>query len=179
MQTQCTQCGAKYVLDDNKLGNHPKVQFKCAKCGQTTIVDVAKSPERTKSSSALPSFARGDSAPRMDATLVSQTPGLSLPRDKTITLSVISGPSKGVVYPMTKPRAVLGRTGADIELNDPEVSRWHCAVEVKDESVRLKDLDSTNGVYVDSERARAAELTHLSEFRIGTSTILVTITQKQ
>jgi len=178
VQTTCNSCGAKYTLDDSKVGAHPRVQFKCAKCGQVTVVDLSKSPERTRQTSTLPSFARGEPALPMDATLVSATPGLALPRDKTITLSVISGPSKGLVFPMTKARAVLGRTGADLEINDPEISRWHCAVEVKDESIRLKDLDSTNGTYFEDERVRAAELSHLAEFRIGTSTVLVTVLQK-
>ncbi len=177
MQTTCTNCGAKYTLDDSKVGAHPRVQFKCAKCGQTTVVDVTRNPDRTRQTSPLPSFARGE-MPKMDATIISQTPGLALPRDKTITLSIISGPSKGLVFQMTKARAVLGRTGADVEINDPEISRWHCAVEVKDENIRLKDLDSTNGTYFGDERVRAAELSHLAEFRIGTSTILVTVLQK-
>ncbi len=66
-----------------------------------------------------------------------------------------------------------------LEINDPEVSRQHCAVEVKGEVIRLRDLDSTNGTYINDERVRAAELAHLSEFRIGSTVVRVTITPKQ
>ena len=66
-----------------------------------------------------------------------------------------------------------------MEINDPEVCGAHCAVEVTDEVVRLRDLDCTNGSYVNGERVRAAELQHLSEFRIGSTVVLVTITSKR
>ena len=39
-------------------------------------------------------------------------------------------------------------------------------------------LNATNGTFVDGERVRAAELSHLSEFRIGSTVVLVTITPK-
>ena len=79
---------------------------------------------------------------------------------------------------MSQPRVVIGRSGCDVEVNDPEVSRNHCSVEVKGDVVRLRDLDSTNGIYIEDERVRNAELQHLSEFRIGGTTILVQITPK-
>lgn len=181
MQATCGHCGAKYALDDAKVAQHARVQFRCAKCGQTTVVDVRPAPVETQAVSPLPDFARsGKSHPGTNTTIVSnQYQGLALPTSKTITVSIISGPSKGIVHPMTRPRVVLGRNGADIEVNDPEVSRWHCAVEVKDDIIKLRDLDSTNGVFIEDERVRAAELQHLSEFRIGSSVVLITVTAKE
>ena len=178
MQATCGQCGAKYILDDKKIAEHPRVQFRCAKCGQTTVIELAQHPDRTRATTPLPSFARSGGPANIEGTMVSEYPGLALPRGKVIALSIISGPAKGTVHTMVKPRVILGRSGADIELNDPEASRAHCSIEVKDESIRLRDLESTNGTYVNDERVRAAELSHLSEFRIGTTTVLVTVTPK-
>lgn len=178
MQALCSQCGAKFHLDDKKVAAHAKVQFKCSKCGHTTVVDVARHPDRTKATSPLPSFARSEGPANIEGTVISQYAGLVLPRDKVIALSVIAGPAKGLMHTMEKPRATLGRAGADIDLNDPEASRAHCVVEVKDDIVKLRDLDSTNGTFIADERVRAAELSHLSEFRVGSSLVLVTITQK-
>jgi pSer/pThr/pTyr-binding forkhead associated (FHA) protein len=73
---------------------------------------------------------------------------------------------------------VLGRSGADLAINDSEISRWHCSIEVKDDVVRLRDLESTNGTFFADERVRVAELQHLSEFRIGTTVIMLSITPK-
>ncbi len=178
MEATCSSCGTQHVLNDEQIGDSPRVQFCCSKCGEATVVEVTLRPDRTQVITPMPSFARGGSAPGLGDTIASEYQGLALPAGKTITLSVIAGPAKGVVCPMTKPRVVVGRSGADLEINDPEVSRWHCAVEAKGDVVRLRDLDSTNGTYFLEERVRAAELKHLSEFRIGSSVVLVTIIRK-
>lgn len=185
MQVTCDQCGSKFNLSDEKVAGHARVQFKCKKCGKANVIQVAQPqrPETTQSVSPLPDFARAPAGgpPPMTGTLVSTSSGLSLPPDKTITVSVIGGPAKGFSHTLVKPRVVMGRKGggADIELDDQEISRWHCAIEVKPDVVKLRDLDSTNGTFIDDERVRAAELQHLSEFRVGSSVILVTITPKQ
>ena len=180
MQTACSHCGARHVLNDAQIGDHPRVQFRCSKCGQTNTLEVTRRPDRTQVVTPLPDFARSDSAPGgVGTTFASQFQALALPVDKTITLSVIAGPSKGIFYELSTPRVVLGRFEADVEIDDPEVSRSHCSIEVKDKVVRLRDLDSTNGTFVDGERVRAAELRHLSEFRIGSSVVRVTLTPRQ
>lgn len=103
--------------------------------------------------------------------------GLVLLNDKAITISVIGGPSKGLTYHLTKPRASIGQTGrgADLQIDGPQVSAVHCVVGVTEDAVRLWDLVSENGTYVDGERVEAANLEHLSEFRIGSSLLLVGI----
>lgn len=165
-------------MNEEQVSNHPRVQFRCSKCGWPTIVELARHPEHTQVISALPDFARGGAGPGLGNALASEYQGLALPAGKAITLSVIAGPGKGQAWAVTKPRVVLGRAEADVEILDPEVSRWHCAVEVKNDVVRLRDLDSTNGTYFNGERVRAAELTHLSEFRIGSTVVILTITPK-
>lgn len=171
----------QHVLNDAQLAVHSRVQFRCSKCGRTTVLDLPKPQEQTQSVTASPALARAGAAPRMDATVLSQSVGLALPKDKTLTISVIAGPSKGLTYQLTKPTVVVGRAGggADIEVNDPEISRQHCALEVKQDVVRLRDLDSTNGTYIADARVCDAELGHLSEFRSGTSLFLVTIFPKR
>ena len=103
--------------------------------------------------------------------------GLSLPDDRTITISVIAGPSNGLTHQLTKARTSIGRTGgsADIKIDDQQVSPLHCVVGVTHDMVRLCDLDSANGTYANEERVQAAELEHLSEFRLGSTWLVVTI----
>jgi len=109
------------------------------------------------------------------------TTAFELPKDKTITISVIAGPSKGATHQIHKPRISIGGAGggADIEIDDPKLSRVHCALRVSHGSIRLCDLDSTSGTYVHDELVQAAELGHLSEFRVGSSLLLVTIIAKR
>ncbi len=176
MQATCAQCGTLHVLNDEQIADHPRVQFRCTKCGHTNVAEVARRPDRTQAITPLPSFARGEGSAGLGSNIASQYQDLSLPAGKTITLTVLAGPAKGLPpYRLNKPRVVLGRAGADVEINDPEISRWHCAVEVKGDVVRLRDLDSTNGTYFEDERVRAAELKHLSEFRIGSTVVRLTI----
>src|SRR5260221_6687835 len=42
-------------------------------------------------------------------------PGLALPKDKIITISVIGGPSKGLAWQMVKPHVSVRRTGGRAE----------------------------------------------------------------
>ena len=153
------------------------MQFQCGKCGKSTIVEIPSSPDATQVLTPLPGFARSAGAPWLAGTGTSEAT-LQLPTGKAIALSVIAGPSRGLVYPIEKPRVVLGRADADIVINDKEISRWHCSIEIKGDVIRLRDMDSTNGTYYADERVRVAELKHLSEFRIGTSVILLSVTPK-
>jgi Inner membrane component of T3SS, cytoplasmic domain len=178
MKAACSSCGAQHSLPDKQLVGLPRVQFQCAKCGKNTVVEIAPSPDATQVLTPLPGFARSAGAPWLAGSGGNEASSLQLPNGKAIALSVIAGPSRGLVYPVEKPRVVVGRADADIVINDKEISRWHCAIEIKGDVIRLRDMDSTNGTYYADERVRVAELKHLSEFRIGTSVILVSVTPK-
>jgi predicted RNA-binding Zn-ribbon protein involved in translation (DUF1610 family) len=171
MQTACIHCGAEHLLKDG-LGGHAKVQFKCSKCGKTTIVEVKRRVDSTVVMSPLPSFARAN-ASSSSLNLAPPDPGVKLPANKKVVLSVLSGPSKGEKHTLSKARVVLGRKGADIPLSDPEISRHHCLLEVRETYINLKDMDSTNGTFFEEERVRAAMLQDGTEFRVGGSLIRV------
>lgn len=116
----------------------------------------------------------------LDGLTSNLSPGLALPRDRTIKISVITGPSTGLTHWLTKAKTSIGQVGggADIELDDPQVSPLHCVVGLTQDLVRLCDLDSANGTYINGERIQAAELEHLSEFCLGSTWLLVTIVPK-
>ena len=177
MQAPCSRCGTKYVLKDADVAVHPRVQFQCAKCGQTTIVEIERRPDRTVVMTPLPSFARS-SATASNLNLLAKDDGLTLPATKTVSLAVVSGPDKGTIHKLKKARVILGREDADIPLNDQEISRHHCLLEVRDGHANLKDLDSTNGTFFDEERVRAAMLQDGSEFRIGTTVVRINFKSK-
>jgi pSer/pThr/pTyr-binding forkhead associated (FHA) protein len=62
-----------------------------------------------------------------------------------------------------------------MQIDDPEVSPMHCVVAIAGDGVRLYDLDSENGTYVDEERIQVIDLKHLSTFRIGSTEFVVSI----
>jgi Inner membrane component of T3SS, cytoplasmic domain len=177
VQTACIHCGAEHLLKDAEFGGHTKVQFRCSKCGKTTIVEIKRRVDSTVVMSPLPSFARA-SATSSNLHLQPPDPGLRLPTNAKVVLSIMTGPSKGKSHMLSKPRVVLGRKGADVALDDPEISRRHCLLEVRDTYINLKDLDSTNGTFFEEERVRAAMLRDGAEFRIGGSVIRVSFPPK-
>jgi predicted RNA-binding Zn-ribbon protein involved in translation (DUF1610 family) len=177
MQTGCIHCGQQHLLNDEVLAQHSKVQFRCTKCGKTTIVEVKRRVDETMAISPMPSFARADATTARQGLPPSEE-GLSLPEDVDVILTVTSGPDKGLTQVLTRPRVVVGRKGAGFALNDPEISRHHCALEFRERSVNLKDLDSTNGTFFEGERVRAAFLQHGAEFRVGSSVVRLTFESK-
>ena len=177
MQTGCIHCGQQHLLNDDVLAKHSKVQFRCTKCGKTTIVEIKKRVDETVVISPMPSFARAD-APAPPTNLLLPEEGLSLPADADAVLTVTGGPDEGRSEVLAKPRVIIGRKGAEFALNDAEISRHHCMLEFRDRFVNLKDLDSTNGTFLEGERVRAAVLQDGSEFRVGSSTLCLTFRKK-
>lgn len=176
MNVACSQCEAKYVLKDAEIVAHPKVQFTCPKCGKTTVVKIEQRADQTIAMLPLPSFARptGSSSGQK----VDRDAREKLPESVTATLSVIAGPDTGITFKLEFASVVVGRQGADVSLNDPEISRQHCLLEVKNNFIQLKDLDSTNGTYFEEERVRAAMLRDRTEFRVGSTVLRVALSAR-
>jgi predicted Zn finger-like uncharacterized protein len=102
---------------------------------------------------------------------------LELPRDKRFSLAVIQGAATGQIFQITKTRTVIGRSGADINIDDPEASRQHAALEVIGETAILRDLGSTNGTFIDLERIEQHVLQNQQEFRIGGHVLMLIVTE--
>jgi uncharacterized Zn finger protein len=177
VQTGCIHCGQQHLLNDDAVAKHPKVSFRCTKCGLTTIVEVKRSVDQTVVISPMPSFARADASTQR-LRLLPVDDGLRLPDGLDVMLTVESGPQANKSFTLSQPRTVIGRKGADIALEDPEISRHHCVIEVREKNVNLKDLDSTNGTFFEGERARAALLNEGAIFRIGSSVLRLTFRPK-
>jgi hypothetical protein len=174
---RCPNCGAKLHLDKQSANQHPS-QVRCWMCTWTVGVDsaAAESGPSTVAGSLSASHKRSGGS-RLEGALNSQTATLRLPRDRTIKISVITGSSQGIEYELSRPLVTIGRLGggADMEIDDPEVSGVHCAVEVRRDAILLHDLRSTNGTYLGNSRVFAARLEETSKFRIGSSLLQVSI----
>lgn len=73
-------------------------------------------------------------------------------------------------YYVVKPAGLkIGRTApADIVVSEPSVSREHCVVEMAAGKLRVMDLNSTNGTYIDNKRIGRAEMLGIgSVLRVG------------
>lgn len=78
------------------------------------------------------------------------------------------GPRSGMTYLLRPGNTTVGRhPDSDIFLDDVTVSRHHCRFVVKEGSVMVEDSGSTNGTYVNGERADQAELQPGDEVIVG------------
>lgn len=77
------------------------------------------------------------------------------------------------VKKFSQSRVVIGREIGDLVLADPRCSSTHAELLFDGRTVRLRDLGSTNGTWVGSERVQALICTHGTSFRVGTHTLTI------
>ncbi|MET9975754.1 FHA domain-containing protein [Streptomyces microflavus] len=97
--------------------------------------------------------------PLVDGAVLSlQIPGDDEATDDAVPaqLHVVAGPDAGGVHLLHGGRIRIGRSAeADVPLDDPDVSRLHCAVTVSEDGrVSVADLGSTNGTSLDGAEVR-------------------------
>lgn len=200
----CPSCQARYKFDETKLGQRPKAKTKCAKCGSAIEIEnplfgamtlppapdapaapappppPEESTHKTKKTKMLDptlrgAIQRGDPAASTSQDVMDSA-NLELASGKRYSLAVLQGAATGQIFPIGKPRIVLGRAGADINLDDAEASRQHAAVEILGDHAILRDLGSTNGTFVDSQRIQQHVLANQAEFRIGSHVLMLIVT---
>ena len=203
MIVACPACRSRYKFDESKLGDRPKVKTRCSKCGGTIEIEnpllgsstmppeepappppappPAPRPEaslRTQRTPVQPAAAKPESGSATMAGADAARMGLlQLPKDKRFSLAVIQGAATGQIFPISKTRTVIGRSGADINLDDPESSRQHAALEIVGDVAVLRDLGSTNGTWIELERIEQHQLGNQQEFRIGSHVLMFIVTE--
>ncbi len=77
------------------------------------------------------------------------------------------------VLPLTPGQTLTaGRTPqCDLQLDDPAVSRRHCTITYSDKGVRVRDLQSANGTFLNGRPVREATAQAGDEIRIGKTII--------
>ncbi|MFC9116407.1 MULTISPECIES: FHA domain-containing protein [Streptomyces] len=160
----------------------------------SALASAVSGGDGTSGSSGAPVFYAGDQRldaqrctlgepPLIDgAVLAVGAPGEPEPHpelDTTPTrLHVVAGPDAGGVHLLHGGEIRIGRSGdADVPLDDPDVSRLHCAVTVgADGRVAVADLGSTNGTTLDGRPVgpRPVRLVPGALLRIGESALRLT-----
>jgi predicted Zn finger-like uncharacterized protein len=197
----CPGCQSRYKFDESKLGGKPKVKTRCSKCGGTIEIEnpllgastvppdepvpplAAPAPPANESlrTRQTPVQPPPDRVPAGSATIAGGDAHrmglLQLPRDRRFSLAVIQGVATGQIFPIAKTRTVIGRSGADINLDDPEASRQHAALEIVGDVAVLRDLGSTNGTWIELDRIEQHQLNNQQEFRIGSHVLMFIVTE--
>lgn len=192
MIIECDRCYARYRYDESRFEGKSSKKVRCTKC--LAVFEIYSTPAFEAQASvppegdlASPDWKPGedtgrakDAPPRKRAPTTAQrrrAPAeLKLPADAKLSLAVISGPDAGKIFQIAKPRVVIGRQGADLNVDDPEISRAHAALEIAGEHVMLVDLGSTNGTYIGEEQVTEAPLENQGEFTVGGTTLMLIVT---
>jgi len=91
-----------------------------------------------------------------------------------VWLIVRSGPDAGASVEVGSEPFVLGRVqGCDLVVRDPRASRRHLELVLVPDGLRLRDLESANGTFLDGAPVREATLQGGEEIRIGSVVIEV------
>lgn len=171
MQTRCPHCGAS--LHKDGADQSPTRCWMCTAPLEPSATKPKVNNPTIIMSPAQPLAPGRATAIRLNENFATQTQTLALPSNGSIKIAIEEGTRPGAEYELLRPLMTIGRLGggADIEIDDPEVSRLHCSVEVRGEAIFLQDLRSKNGTFIDGTRVFAAQLDESSRFRIG-STVL-------
>ncbi|HEX2062232.1 MAG TPA: FHA domain-containing protein [Thermoanaerobaculia bacterium] len=188
---ECPGCHSKYQYDEERFERKPSKKIKCARCQQIfeihnpafasrepVAVDAGDSTFTSKGEQT-----RTTPLPQREATEQSPVPtgrheaAMQLPAGKRLSLAILDGPDAGNVFRIEKPRITIGRSNADLTLNDTEASRQHAAIEIHDTTYNLRDLGSTNGTLVGGTKIDGPyELSDKAEFQVGATTLMLIVT---
>jgi hypothetical protein len=171
MEVRCYHCSKTQTVADDVFGEHEKVGVPCSSCGKTfQIINPKLATFRSQ--------ATRKTVPSITSEISVEGLPLSLPPGQEISLKALEGQEKGTIYPVHKPRITIGRANSDIIINDMLSSRIHCAVEVSEHTVLLRDLESTNGTFINDEPIQTALLYNGSVFKVGAHSFQLVINPK-
>ncbi len=192
MIIECDRCYARYKYDEARFEGKPSKKVRCTKClsvfevynthaSEASAPAAASGPEET----VLRLPEEGKKRPTDTTRKSIATPAarrsaaeLKLPASAKLSLAVIAGPESGKIFPIDRPRVVIGRHDADINVDDPEVSRQHAALEISNDKITLVDLGSTNGTFMGDEPVKESPIENQGEFTIGGSTLMLIVTPR-
>jgi S-DNA-T family DNA segregation ATPase FtsK/SpoIIIE len=93
-----------------------------------------------------------------------------------VYLVVERGRDRGRAFGINRQVTVLGRSGTEILINDPDISRRHAALDVQGEGKYvLRDLNSTNGTLLNGVPIQSASIAPNDKIRMGSTTIKLVI----
>ena len=117
----------------------------------------------------------GDSTNNVSpATLVlSADENANLLRVRKTKLLVISGPLQGREFMLNSDTFTIGSgPHNNLTIDDSTVSKRHCEIIVEESGYQIRDLNSTNGTFVQGVRVSSAHLAPGSEIQLGKSRIV-------
>lgn len=181
MKITCENCLTIYEVPDEKVKANEVIE--CPVCQYVFInkrkIDVP--PDDTEKSAAVVDagverdygktmYGEVDEAGKVKQADVQVTEGRlkSIPEDKELFVVISDSSGMEIKHQIKTSECILGRgEGSDIVINDPETSRKHCAIDIYENKFVIRDLESTNGTYLNDTRIKEDLLKEGDRIRIG------------
>jgi len=171
MRVQCPGC--KAVLNVDEESYQEKVLLQCPECLYVFLSETGEGLSVTDEGPEAPGDATlltSDFPPGPDSREFQwNVPGASI--------TVIEGDNQGIHRKLKDDRLVVGRKGADLAIDDKAISRNHCELIKRESGWWIKDIESTNGTFVNNKKIEEARLHHLDEIRVGKTILLFAETE--
>lgn len=180
----CPACKMALRVDATKIPSNP-TKYACKKCSEVSTIrdhlfetppsDLGSHAPGTTSAREKPDTAADNPVPppaaaSADGTVYHHVGNLTdeVPRASYELRCVVKASAGNVrKYSFQKTKITIGRGDTDIVLDDPLVSRVHAELEKVKGTVLVKDLDSTNGTYVNDQSVTAQVLQPGDVLRVG------------
>lgn len=95
-----------------------------------------------------------------------------------IEIKILSGKMKDKILKFQKSSIIIGRVDTDVMLDDLDASRNHALIEVlSKKNIFLKDLDSTNGTFLNGKKISVERLKDGDQIEIGNTKIQVFVSK--
>ena len=180
MKVNCLTCQTRYLIADDKIPTGG-AKATCPNCGQRIVI---RTPEKRKGTTSFfsPSpdadfgqtiaydFSEVDQS-QTEVTALLEEVSSQEPFFRQGFSFALRDVATSQEFPLSKPAITLGRSGVDINLSDPEVSRRHCLVKVFGDRFVVVDLKSTNGTYFEGRKVMTAKLGTGGKFTVGNTTL--------
>jgi len=184
-RTRCAKCGGAIEIENPVMGSATLPPMPTASAFPEPMATPAPPPppapepptDKAQLKTSAMRSSRGGDPGTIAGRDLHQMGAIELPSDRRFSLAVIQGSATGQIFQIGKTRTVIGRSGADINLDDPECSRQHAVLEILGEHAVIRDTGSTNGTFVDADRVESAELSNQMEFRIGSHVLMFIVTE--
>jgi len=183
----CPQCGAEVAVPDTAA--NATLSSICPSCKSSIEISIEFDGAETL---LQPQLQKGTSGPKSIDPSVTVSVGLTTSileehsleaEDPTISTVpqaslVVLGADPGTgLFVVSSGATTVGREGTDIVIADDTISSRHCEIEARGGEFFLRDLDSSNGTFVNDERIRSVQLSSGDRIRIGQSLLAFKIVE--
>ena len=158
----CARCNSKCMLREH----HGKLEV--------TLISSSEAEEDNISQQVFDSYRPQEADVFTPEQIERQLQGMitELPIGNDYVVGVMEGPDQGSMFRVENAVVVIGKSGCDINLQDTNISREHCRIEIYGHQlIVLRDLDSTWGTFKNGTQISVSTLSAGDKIQVGKTTL--------